>query len=233
MTPARRFSPVSGLLLVFSLQFSILNPAARGAPIDLGQNLTYVRLHGRPDDVPALAAAWGKAALIVDLRYPAADAAEHLPANLPSRPPPAPLFVLVGPGTPSNALAALRQRAPVLITLGLPAPGLTPDIALAVTPDDDRRAYEALDSGVPVESLLSEKLAKQRFDEAALIHERAQGPGETETAMADAAAAPAKPAQTPAHPAAASPPAEPRDAVLQRAVQLHRTLLALGKLPRP
>jgi hypothetical protein len=49
--------------------------------------------------------------------------------------------------------------------------------------------------------------------------------------MADAAAAPAKPAQTPAHPAA-SPPAEPRDAVLQRAVQLHRTLLALGKLPR-
>ena len=232
MTAARHFSPIAWLLLVFSLPSSILSPAALGAPIDLGQNLTYLRLHGRPDDVPALAATWGKPALIVDLRYPAADAAQYLTADLPPRPHPAPLFVLVGPATPSNALAALRQHAPALITLGLPAPGLTPDIALAVKPEDDRRAYEALDSGVPVESLLSEKLAKQRFDEAALINERAQGPGRTGTTMADAATATAKPSPTPAHPAADAPRTEPKDVVLQRAVQLHRTLLALGKLPR-
>jgi hypothetical protein len=37
---------------------------------------------------------------------------------------------------------------------------------------------------------------------------------------------------TPDHPAAAaSPPAEPTDVVLLRAVQVHRALLALGKLP--
>ena len=70
------------------------------------------------------------------------------------------MFVLVAPTTPADALAALRARAPALITLGLSAPGLTPDIALAVKPEDDRRAYEALDSGASIESLLSETLAK-------------------------------------------------------------------------
>lgn len=219
MRRSRHFSPRTGLLLVLGLQFSPLGLSA-AAPLDLGQNLTYVRLHGRSDDVPALAAAWSKPALVVDLRYPTADAARCLPGDLPARPLPAPLFVLVGPATPAPALDALRQRAPALITLGLPAPGLTPDIVLAVKPEDDRRAYEALDSGASIASLIEEKHATQRFDEASLLHERAQGPGAANTAAADAPAA------------AAAQPAEPQDVVLQRAVQLHRTLLALGKLPR-
>jgi hypothetical protein len=231
MIPDRFLSSFCRLLLLFSLQPSAFSLAALGAPLDLGQNLTYVRLHGRPDDVPALAAAWGKPALIVDLRYPAASVAQYLPADLPSRPRPAPLFVLVGPATPSDALAARRARAPALITLGLPSSGLNPDIALAVKPDDDRSAYEALDSGVSVESLLNEDLTKQRFDEASLINERAKGPGGTETTKPDAVIGTAKPPAD-AHPPAASPPAEPKDTVLQRAVQLHRTLLALRKLPR-
>jgi hypothetical protein len=228
MKPFRLPSPVRGLLLVVSLQFSVFSLAA-AAPIDLGQNLTYVRLHGRPDDVPLLTAAWSKPALIVDLRYPSADAARNIPADLPARPRPAPLFVLIAPTTPADALSALRARAPALITLGLSAPGLDPDIALAVKPDDDRRAFEALDSGALLESLLSETLSKPRFDEAALLRERAGDPGASAATAADSAAGKAAP---PAPAATTATRAEPRDAVLQRAVQLHRALLALGKLPR-
>ena len=231
MIPDRFLSSFCRLLLLFSLQSSAfsLQPSTLGAPINLGQNLAYLRLQGRPDDATVLATAWGKPALILDLRYHAANAKQSLPSDLPSRPREAPLFVLVGPATSPQVLEALRQRAPALITLGLPVPGLTPDIDLAVKPDEDRRAYEALDSGVPIESLFSEKLSKQRFDEAALVHERAQELGDTATAPPPAAKLP----NAPAHPSAASPPTEPSDAVLQRAVQLHRTLLALGKLPRP
>jgi hypothetical protein len=230
MIPVRFFSSLVRLLLC-GLPLAVSTFMA-GAPVDLGDHLIYVRLHGRPDDVAALAAAWEKPALIVDLRYPAAEAAQFLPADLPSRPRSAPLFVLVGPGTPSHALTALRERAPALITLGLPAPGLAPDIGLTVKPEDDRRAYEALDSGTPVGTLLSEHLSKQRFDEAALLHERAQGPDRSGPPAADPPPAAPKASPAPDHPAADVPPAEPKDVVLQRAVQLHRALLALGKLPR-
>jgi len=88
---------------------------------------------------------------------------------LPLRPRPAPLFVLVGPDSPAGALAGLRARAPALITLGIPAPGLIPDIAPAVTAEDDRRAYDALDAGASVDSLINEATAAKRFDEAALV----------------------------------------------------------------
>jgi hypothetical protein len=232
MIPVRFFSSLVRLLLLCGLPLTVSTFTA-GAPVDLGDHLIYMRLHGRPDDVAALAAAWRKPALIVDLRYPAAGAAQFLPADIiPSRPRSAPLFVLVGPGTSAHALAALRERAPALITLGLPAPGLAPDIGLTVKPEDDRRAYEALDSGTPVGTLLSEHLTKQRFDEAALMHERAQGPDRTGAPADDPA--PAAPKASPAqdHPAADAPPAEPKDVVLQRAVQLYRALLVLGKLPR-
>lgn len=238
MKPFRYSSPKLGLLLVFGLQFSVLNLPA-SPPVDLGQKLTYVRLHRLPDDAPILAAAWSQPALIVDLRYPAGNAAPFLPVDLPTRPGSAPLFVLVGPATPIDALAALRDRAPALITLGPATPGRPPDIALAVTPEADRHGYDALDSGTSIESLLSEKIAKTRFDEAALAHEhirgaeREEGTGSNGEAPTDAPPAGVMPPAPPAaSPAPAAIPAEPKDAVLQRAVQLHRALLALGKLPR-
>ncbi len=219
------------LLFLFSVQISLQGFSAAG-PLDLGQNLSYLRLRGHPDDVPALTEAWSSPALILDLRHPAADAAKYIPANLPDRPGAKPLFVLVGPATPADALAALRASAPGIITLGLSAPGLTPDIPVAVKPGDDLRAFEAFDSGTSLESLLSETIAKTRFDEAALLHERAQEAGAAAATAASAATAapPASPPGPPA-PAAVTPP-EPKDAVLQRAVQLHRALLALGKLMR-
>jgi hypothetical protein len=225
-----------GRLLVFSVPFGILSLCA-AAPLDLGKNLTYLRLRGRPDDVTSLTSVWSRPALIVDLRYPAADAARYIPADLPARPGAAPLFVLISPATPSNALTALQVHAPALITLGLSVPGLTPDIAIVTKPENDRQAFDALDSGTSVDSLLSDAVVKPRFDEAALLHDRAQSPGGATVAPADSATAAApmtsgRPAAT-ATAATATPSTtpEPKDAVLLRAVQLDRTLLALGKLP--
>jgi hypothetical protein len=233
----RRFLPKLGLLLVFGLPSAALSLPA-SAPVDLGLKLTYVRLHRLPDDATVLAAAWSQPALIVDLRYPAGNTAVVPSADLPARPGSAPLFVLVSPATPPAALAAVRDHAPGLITLGLAAPGAAPDIAVAITPEADRRAYDALDSGASIESLLSEKIAKTRFDEAALAHEHARealketSPGSNDGGEAAAPPAASVAAETPAAaPALATAPSEPKDVVLQRAVQLHRALLALEKLP--
>ena len=227
---------VSGLwLLFFGLQFSILNlPAETPAagPLDLGRNLTYLRLHHLPDDAAALKDVWSAPALIVDLRYPTGEPAHALPAGLPARPGTAPLFVLVGPSTPVELLAAIRERAPGLITLGLPAPGLAPDIVLAVTPEIDRKAYDAFDAGTTADALINVKITKERFDEAALTREHDHGADDT---PGPAEAPPPLPGP-PATPAAAAAPAKPPepppliDVVLQRAVQLHRALLALGKI---
>ncbi len=212
--------------------------AAGAAPQDLGRNLTYVRLHRLPDDAAALTAAWHAPALAVDLRHMAGDPANAIPADLPPRPRSAPLFVLISPDTASALLALIREHAPALISIGLAAPGLTPDIVLPVSPEADRRAYDALDAGASVESLISEKIAKPRFDEAALAHEHTADTAAEEGARpaaggpSDAPPAASPPPATPAVPPAAdAPEAAPKDAVLQRAVQLHRALLALGKLP--
>jgi hypothetical protein len=232
----------SGLwLLLFGLQSSILNlpaEAPAATPQDLGRNLTYLRLRRLPDDAAALAAAWKAPALIVDLRHAAGDPAQAPPTDLPLRPRTAPLIVLTGPDTAPALFAMIRGHAAALISIGLAAPGLTPDIVLSVSPEADRRAYDALEASASVESLISEKIAKPRFDEAALAHEH------TADATAGERAGPAVEGPNAAPPAANPPPAAPiavaspaapevtpKDAVLQRAVQLHRALLALGKLP--
>jgi hypothetical protein len=77
------------------------------------------------------------------------------------------------------------------------------------------RPYEALEHGTPIESLVVEKVAKVRDDEAALERER------------DADAPEGAPAAAKPQPARPPPLIDP---VLQRAVQLHRSLLALGRI---
>jgi len=115
-----------------------------GAPVDLGDHLIYMRLHGRPDDVAALAAAWRKPALIVDLRYPAAGAAQFLPADIiPSRPRSAPLFVLVGPGNIRPCARRTSRTRPGSDYAGPARSRSGTGHRLTVKPEDDRRAYEA------------------------------------------------------------------------------------------
>jgi hypothetical protein len=242
MKAFRHSLPKFRLLLIFGLQFSILHlpasPPAAATPADLGRGLTYARLQQLPDDDAMLATVWKAPALIIDLRHPVGATGQTIPADLSSRPRTAPLFILVGPDTPTDLLAALRDHAPALITIGLAAPGLTPDIALALSPEADRRAYDALAAGASAESLISENTTKHRFDEAALARDRDNGTVEDEEPGPNGAdqnttlpAAGPPPVPAGVHPSTAAPEKPLKDLVLQRAVQLHRTLLALGKLP--
>jgi hypothetical protein len=230
-------------LLAFGLMPHAPCLAAPSAPQDLGRGLTYARLQQLPDDDAMLATVWKAPALIIDLRHPDGAMGQTIPADLPSRSRTAPLFILVGPDTSADLLAALRDHAPALITIGLAAPGLTPDLALPLSPEADHRAYDALAAGASAESLISENLTKHRFDEAALARDRDNGAAEDEepgpngadqSIPAPAAGPPPAPPPAPAgvHPTTAAPERPLKDIVLQRAVQLHRALLALGKLPR-
>jgi hypothetical protein len=83
-----------------------------------------------------------------------------------------------------------------------------------VAPEDDRKAYDALEKGADVRSLLSDYPDKPRIDEAYLEKEH----------IADSEA-PEVPTDKPL------PPRPTVDALLQRAVQLHRGLLALKRTP--
>ena len=226
-------------LLAFGLMPFASCLAAPSAALDLGRGLTYARLQQLPADDALLTTVWKAPALIIDLRHPVIAAEGTIFTDLPSRPRTAPLFILVGPDTPASLLAALRDHAPALITIGLAAPGLTPDIALSLSPEADRRAYDALTAGTSPESLISENSTKHRFDEAALAHERENGETEDEGPKSKVESredvpptATAAPEPAGVHPTTAAPEKPLKDLVLQRSVQLHRTLLALGRLPR-
>ncbi len=200
---------------------------------DLGEGLAYVRLRRLPEDAGALTAAWTAPALIVDLRY--TSGGDSLPTDLPARPRTAPLFILVSPATPRAVLAALDRADPARLTLGISGAEPTPDIALEVTAETDRRAYDARDTGTPLDALISVKETKQRFDEATLNREREKNHGTSAEPAAPPDAAPV-PNATPAEaqPPAAKPPEPPEplmDRVLLRAVQLHRGLRALHRIP--
>ena len=107
---------------------------------------------------------------------------------------------------------------PNLVVLGPAARDFEPDISVPVSPSAERRAYDALEKGAAIDSLVTEKVEKTRNDEERLDREHLEDgapPDEGgETAQAN------------------SPPPAPSliDPVLQRAVQLHRALLALKRL---
>jgi len=197
------------------------------APTDLGQGLIYCRVHALPADLPA--ADTGKAALVLDLRYTATDdtGATAFTAWLGFRTAGQPVFILVNTGTGPALLHALATR-PLpsgVVALGPPLPAFTPDVPLKISPDTERRAYNALDHGAAIDSLIVEKIDKPRYDEASMVKEHVS---DSEPAPDDDDGA-AKPDPAKVKPA---PPPQLIDLALQRAVQLHRALLALHKIPR-
>jgi hypothetical protein len=134
-----------------------------------------------------------------------------------------PVFLLANAATSPALLAPLDSPDAVagLVILGSAAPRFSPDIALKVTPERERRAYEALEKGTPVDSLIVEVLKKPRVDEEKLTREHL-----SDSAVADDDSdsdEPAAPQPGEAHPQLIDP-------VLQRAVQLDRALLALKRL---
>ena len=188
---------------------------AAPAPLDLGQGLTYYRIHALPGDLPVTSGPGG--ARIIDLRFAKADAAAAgalaawVRFNAAVR---SPLFVLENAQTDPTLRAVFTAGPhPGLLVLAPSADGLRPDIPVSVAADTDRKAYLALESGAPVASLLADNPEKPRTDEAYLEKEHL-----SDSDVPDAAL------DRP------SPPSPLVDALLQRAVQLHRGLAALKRI---
>ncbi len=213
--------------------------AAKPLTLDLGQGLAYHRAQTLPADLPASSPARPQP-LVLDLRYTTGgpDAAITLAAWLKFRAVPrTPVFILANTETSPALRAAFAERedTPGLIVLGLNAPDFTPDLALTADPTTARRAYDALTQPEALSTLITPTLTKPRNDEAALAAEwHPDRTGANPSVAADLPADHGKRAASPP-PVAPSDPAAPApphliDAVLQRAVHLHRALVALRQI---
>lgn len=196
---------------------------------DLGNGLGYIRL---PD---ASVIAKFEGTQVVDLRF--ADALEesaeglarHLQTAARSG---ATLFVLVNSATDPflrRELATVQGTARPLLFIGPATPELAPEIVTAPDPEEERRACDAIAAGTPPADLIKEALEKRRFDEAELVRNHVNGGGEEDRSTNGDTGA--DPAATPPATESSAPPAPPKDLSLQRAVFLHRSLIALGRLP--
>ena len=146
-------------------------------------------MHSLPADLPAASGKPG--AVVLDLRYALGDdsAAPVLGAWLKFHcAATTPVFVLVNAETAPALLAYLAAiESPAgLVTLGTISPRFEPDIALKISPAAERVAYDALEHGAPVDSLLTDRAVKPRHDEASIAQERTGAPGDATTGDADA-----------------------------------------------
>jgi hypothetical protein len=185
-------------------------------PVDLGDGLGYVRVRALERDIADLPAALNAGrALVVDLRYATADAdaAGAFLRAVTARTTKQPLFVLVSPQAPADALPALLPAG--VFTLGVADSRPQPAVVVTQPPIADRAAYDAAEKGAKLDDLISGKIEKERFDEASLVKEFQNGNHNAEP----------PPEPEPGKPTAAHT-APPVDRVLQRAVHLHRALLA-------
>lgn len=202
--------------LFFVLLF-VLPVFARATELtDLGGGLSYLRVASLNDSAKAVASAIGQYdALVLDLRYPAVgdESVATLRTALASRPAKNRVLVLVSPATPTAVAEALASAGTKCLLLGVKDSQPTPQVIVDQPAATDRLAYDALGADRSLASLTSGKVTKERFDEAALMKEFAGG--ETPT-VADAAKTPTAEAVL-------------IDRVLQRAVHLHRALVALKK----
>lgn len=215
------------ILLLFGLLTSVLCLPSSGTELtDLGQGLAYLRVKSLAEaeksvrsNVPA------DRALVLDLRYCVADeaSAAMLRDSLAARRnAPPPLLVLVSPATPALIARALGPLPAKTLVLGLEGSAPAPTVVIRGDADTDRRAYDAADGGMPLATLINGKLDKERYDEATLVREFTNGNRDSRPPPAPNPAAPATPEQRKPEPVPVL-----TDRVLQRAVQLHRALLAI------
>ncbi len=197
--------------------------ALRAAPFerDLGRGLQLERIHTLPGDLPKNDPKAKPTACVLDVRYVTGDAeaANVLEAWVRFHASPrTPVFILANSATSPALLTALLAKPPAgVVTLGAAAPDFAPDIALTTTAEEERRAYDALEHDISLEALITTNATKPRNDEARLAKDHV--PDGTPLPEAD-----------PVDANKTSAPIPPVDAVLARAVQLHRTLVALKKL---
>lgn len=208
-----------------------LGAVSQAAPLtaDLGQGLVYHRAHALPTELPTAEAGLTQPC-VLDLRFTTGDAnaASVLAAWLKFHAQPRTPVIVIANAATSPAIRALlahrTARAPAFVVVGTPSPEFTPDVALTVTAEADRTAYDAAEQGTALDKLVTETLDKPRNDEARIARERLPSPLENET--------PRTPPTDAAATANSEPPPTPAliDRVLQRAVHLHRALVALKKL---
>ena len=197
-------------------------PGAAAAPLerDLGSGLIYFRVRELPADLPPAPAANARVLpCVVDLRYVKADsdAAAALLAWVNFRAKPRiPVIVLANADTSAALVKPLmeRPRSAGVVVLGIPGRNFAPHVAVSSSAENERRAYEALERGAPLVALLTDNPNKVRNDEASLSKDR----------LAEASADAADDALS------GKPSTPPIDATLQRAVHLHRSLVALKRI---
>lgn len=206
---------------------------------DLGQALAYFRVTDANADTALVVDTIGRRpALVLDLRsQPVANGlAEAIQTALAKPPAPHAIRVILLNSTTAPALiAAVTNSLPSVITIGPRSPAITPDIAVSITDEEDRQAFAALANGTPLEKLISDPHNKPRYDEAKLVQDHANGltpPDAVLPADADDDSITTDPAGEKKSPDADKKitPAPVIDLVLERAVQLHRSLLTLKKL---
>lgn len=209
--------------IVIFLGACVLAICARAAvaePADLGEGLSYLRVHSLGESTQALKTALADGrAWVIDLRRATTSVEESASfgESLGRRAGKSPLFLLVSPDTPAPLAAALESLPRGVLTLGVEDSKPTPAVVIAQSADADRRAYDAADGGMTLESLITGRIDKERYDEASLVREFENGVS--------------NPSPPPGPDVTGQPAAEKApvltDRVLQRAVHLHRAQLAL------
>ena len=208
--------------LVFFLTAHVVVATVGAAALerDLGLGLAYVRAKQLPADLPTKPT--GKVPpCVIDVRYTDADAVAvttfvaWLRFRATAR---TPVFVLANAATSAVLLDALANRGAVegAVVIGVPGGRFRPDSAVKSETEDERKAYEALEGGAALEALLADYPDKVRNDEASLVRGQS-GSGDT-------------PVDLPAENSARRRNTPTIDVALQRAVHLHRALVALKKL---
>lgn len=208
------------ILVGWALVVLFAGPAP-AAPLtrDLGQGLGYVRLHELPGDLPPRSAG-AATPCVVDVRYVRADAevAGAFVAWLRFRATPrSPVFVLANVDTSEALVGPLvgRGRASGIVVIGAARGGFHPDVSVNFSEEGERRAYNALEQGAALEKLLTDNPGKVRNDEASLVKDHS--PYEI-------------PAELPKDRPGEKQVSSQVDATLQRAVHLHRALVALKRI---
>lgn len=204
----------TALLLSFILgSFASLHAAVLER--DLGQGLKFFRIHELPADLPSTEKAGKPLPCVVDVRYARGDveSAKAFEAWLRFRSQPrVPIFVLANSGTAIDLLRVLAQRevGGGVVLIGVPSRNLKPDVTLKLDFGNERLAYDAMEKGASLPSLLTDNPGKARNDEASLSRDR----------LAEASA----------EAVSKDGPPPVVDVALQRAVHLHRSLVALKKI---
>ncbi|MFA6286350.1 MAG: hypothetical protein WC661_03130 [Opitutaceae bacterium] len=223
-----RIALTLGLFVLAADLRAATTPAGRTE--DLGQGLTYVRPANNNAESLALLKAVTAGPAVLDLRYFSAgeNAAGWIAAIKSFATPKRICLVLVSPETTPELLSGLAPGAPGCVMIGRTSPALNVAISVDTPADTDRKAWDAIVQGAVLEKLITATLDKPRYDEAVLAKEHAADINGDDSEPKDAAA-PDSPKKTD-DPKAPAKPKPLVDAVLQRAVQIDRGLLALRRL---